>query len=178
MLLILWILLSALRLTTLVNLSFRIFWIPTLSLFIAKLLSSFLCIGKVTLYLKVPGSVGLDDQLSRYPLCFSPPSKTNIMDNVCLGGGSDVIVGLVGLPLFFITLFVYLMVKFYIIFFFSYILLFLSFLIHFVLLNLDMCIQSYGHLKLQRSMKCIVRFEMQLCVMCSMWVAVHHSCKC
>ena len=51
--------LSAMRLTTLVDSRFRTLWIPALPPFVAKLLSSFLCIGRDTLYLKVPGSLGL-----------------------------------------------------------------------------------------------------------------------
>ena len=58
-LLVLLLLFFTIRLMTPVNLRCMIFWIPIMSLFITRLLSSFLYIGKVILYLKVPGSFSL-----------------------------------------------------------------------------------------------------------------------
>ena len=89
LILVLWMLLlilSSPRLTTLVKLKFTTSWISAQSAFMTKLLSSFLSIKKVTLYLKVPRNLGLI-------WLFVPISYLiflNIVDDVHPGGGSDI----------------------------------------------------------------------------------------
>ena len=75
---ILLLLLSTLRLITLVNLRCRAFCILSLSPFIIKLLSSFYCIGRAALCLRVPGSLGVPGfifyKMFFYSSYFSPVS--------------------------------------------------------------------------------------------------------
>ena len=54
---------------------------------------------------------------------------------------------------------------------------FWGFLAHSVLYDLHKYIQSYSRLRLYGSVQYVAHFEMQWSVMCSMWVAAHHSCK-
>ena len=91
---VLWILLFILRLMTLVNSKCITFCIPTPLIFVAKFLSSLLCIGRVTLYLKVPESFSLI--LPTVPISFIIFFK--IMDDFVLEKG--VMLGLIGLSNF------------------------------------------------------------------------------
>ena len=52
----------------------------------------------------------------------------------------------------------------------------LGFVMNFVLDILDMYMQSYGHLRLNRSVYYILRIDLYVYILCSMCEAVHSCC--